>query len=119
MKYVRNTLGIKNVTFASPPLPPSTSCEKPNKYIINYMGKYREVVMKYMCVLHLTVCAAFCTGTDCCCVRGVLCTAKEPEYGRAACEAACDVVRSCALSPECRSLLAQSGFFVDAVAQIR
>lgn len=40
-------------------------------------------------------------------------------YGRAAAEAACDVVRSCALSPECRTVMSQSGFFVDAVAQIR
>lgn len=40
-------------------------------------------------------------------------------YGRAATEAACDVVRSCALSHECRTVLSQSGFFVDAFAQIR
>eukprot|EP00904_Undaria_pinnatifida_P003216 jgi/Undpi1/12896/HiC_scaffold_7.g02562.m1 len=39
-------------------------------------------------------------------------------YGNAACEAACDVVRSCVLSSECRTVLAQSGFFADAVAQI-
>ncbi|CAN0012908.1 unnamed protein product [Ectocarpus fasciculatus] len=39
-------------------------------------------------------------------------------YGRAATEAACDVVRSCALSHECRTVLSQSGFFADAFAQI-
>lgn len=44
---------------------------------------------------------------------------KSGPYGRAAVEAACDVVRSCALSPECRTVLSQSAFFVDAVAQIR
>ncbi|CAB1102286.1 unnamed protein product [Ectocarpus sp. CCAP 1310/34] len=43
----------------------------------------------------------------------------EGPYGRAATEAACDVVRSCALSHECRTVLSQSGFFVDAFAQIR
>ena len=46
-------------------------------------------------------------------------TCSGQGYGNAACEAACDVVRSCVLSPECRTVLAQSGFFADAVAQIR
>ncbi|CAM9479512.1 unnamed protein product, partial [Scytosiphon promiscuus] len=39
-------------------------------------------------------------------------------YGRAATEAAYEVVRSCVLSSECRTVLSQSGFFVDAIAQI-
>lgn len=40
-------------------------------------------------------------------------------YSVSASQAACDVVRSCCLAPECRVVLTQSGFFADLVGQIR
>ncbi|CAN0253309.1 unnamed protein product, partial [Laminaria digitata] len=39
-------------------------------------------------------------------------------YRPAACQGACDVIRSCILAPECRAVLTQSGFLADAVAQV-
>lgn len=45
--------------------------------------------------------------------------APVPTYSLSAPQAACDVVRSCCLAPECRVVLTQSGFFVDIVGQVR